>query len=173
MIELKKGVIQFIAFGLVGLSNTIVSQVVYMFCIALDCHYIIASIAGFILSVLNAFFWQNRFVFKQDSNVPTRVWWKVLLKTYISYAFTGLFLGNLLLVIWLDIIHIEKYTQPLTNVINDIGIRVENIVVANDIAPMLNMIITIPLNYIINKFWAYRQKEFEPNKTERKGKWKS
>ncbi len=165
---MKKSVRQFIAFGLVGLSNTIVSQVVYMIGIGLGFHYIIASIVSYIISVFNAFFWQNRFVFKQDSDAPARVWWKVLLKTYISYAFTGLFLGNLLLVLWLDIIHIEQYTQPLTDIINEIGIKADNIIVAKDVAPFLGMFITIPLNFIINKFWAYKQKKSASTGSERK-----
>ena len=27
------------------------------------------------------------------------------------------------------------------------------------LAPILNMFITIPINFVINKFWAYRQKD--------------
>lgn len=154
----KKGILQFIVFGIVGVSNTIVSQAVFMACIALDWHYIPANAAAFILSVLNAYFWQNRFVFKEDKALEKRVWWKVLLKTYISYAFTGLLLNSLLLILWIDVVRIERFTPPLTELVNGIGIGIGNKDLAADLCPLLNAVINIPLNFFINKFWAYRQK---------------
>ena len=147
----KKGLAafwQFIKFGLVGVSNTVVSYVTY----SLVYYWIlgsapmvdgirvqIANVAGFVISVLNAYIWQSKFVFKEQEDGEHRVWWKVLIKTYISYAFSGLLLTSLLLAFWLDILHIEQY-------------------VAVSLAPFLNMVVTIPINFCINKFWAYRQK---------------
>ena len=153
-----KSIAQFIKFGIVGLSNTLISQIVYMVLIALGAHYIAASVAAFIISVLNAFFWQNKYVFKADENKEQRVWWKVLLKTYAAYAFTGLLLNNLLLIMWIDIIKIEQFTQPLTDFVNGLGINISNTDLAVDLAPILNIVVNVPINFVINKFWAYRQK---------------
>lgn len=153
-----KALIQFIKFGIVGLTNTLISQVIYMFVVWLGGHYLVASIIAFVISVLNAFFWQNKVVFKEDEEKEHRVWWKVLLKTYAAYAFTGLLLNNLLLVMWIDLIKIEQFTPPLTELINGWGIGIENHDLAVDLAPILNIFVNVPINFVINKFWAYRQK---------------
>ncbi len=150
---------QFIKFGLVGLSNTLISQIVYMATVALGAHYIVASVIAFVISVLNAFFWQNKFVFKQEPDKKQRVWWKVLLKTYAAYAFTGLILNNLLLIMWIDIMKIARFTPKITEIVNNFGVAIDNDELAIDIAPILNIVINIPINFVINKFWAYRQKK--------------
>lgn len=162
-----RSLVQFIKFGIVGLSNTLISQLIYMICVALGAHYLAASIIAFIISVLNAFFWQNKFVFKEDENGEKRVWWKVLLKTYAAYAFTGLFLANVLLIFWIEIIRIEEYTVPLTDLLNNLGISISNHDTAVDLAPILNIFVNIPINFLINKFWAYKQKT-KPNETDNK-----
>ncbi len=157
----KKGLWQFIKFGLVGVSNTLVSQVIYMICTKIfgPRYYLLASIIAFLLSVLHAFYWQNRFVFKEDENAEKRVWWQVLIKTYCAYAFTGLFLNNVLLTVWIELVKIENYTYPLTELLNARGIGISNKELAVDIAPLLNIVINVPLNFVINKFWAYSQKK--------------
>ncbi len=153
-----KSLVQFIKFGIVGISNTLISQLIYMFFVWLGAHYLVASVIGFIVSVLNAFFWQNRVVFKEDKDKEHRVWWQVLLKTYAAYAFTGLLLNNLLLIMWIDLIKIEQFTPPLTGFINGLGINIYNYDLAVDLAPILNIFVNVPINFVINKFWAYRQK---------------
>ena len=107
MSEKNKALInQIIRFGLVGISNTIVSYVIYAVAFALTDNYFLANVLSWLLSVLHAYIWQNVFVFKEDKNAQKRVWWKVLLKTYAAYAFTGLLLNNLLLWLWVDVIDI-------------------------------------------------------------------
>lgn len=155
----KKTLLQFASFLVVGASNTIVSQIVYMICIYIGFHYVAANAAAFVLSVLNAYFWQNKFVFKEDESQKKRVWWKVLLKTYISYAFTGLFLNTVLLALWIDIVKIERFTGPLTQLVSQAGFDIDNRRLAEIISPLINIVINLPLNFIINKFWAYRQKK--------------
>lgn len=91
--------IQFIKFGLVGVSNTIVSGVIYFLLntVILPGVWIVASVVSWVISVLWAYFMQNIFVFKEDKNKEHRVWWQTLIKTYMTYAFTGLILNNILL----------------------------------------------------------------------------
>ncbi|OYP50573.1 polysaccharide biosynthesis protein GtrA, partial [Lachnotalea glycerini] len=48
-------------------------------------------------------------------------------------AITGLILANILLIIWVDVLHIPKLFGPI-----------------------INLIITIPLNFMINKLWAFK-----------------
>lgn len=151
---------QLIKFGLVGVSNTVVSYVVYSVCYyVLHTNVHVANVAGFIISVLNAYFWQSRFVFRETDDGEHRVWWQVLVKTYVSYAFSGLFLTEVLLILWLNIIHLGQYLGGISDWLAGFGLSFEPNDLAVSLAPFLNMIITIPINFCINKFWAYRQKK--------------
>lgn len=166
----KKGlaaVWQFIKFGLVGVSNTVVSYVTYSLTyywilgtstMSDDIKVQIANVVGFVISVLNAYIWQSKFVFKEQEDGEHRVWWKVLIKTYISYAFSGLFLTAVLLALWLKVVHIEQYLGGVAQWLTVFGLQLSATDAAVSLAPFLNMVVTIPINFCINKFWAYRQK---------------
>lgn len=157
--KLSGGLWQFIKFGLVGVMNTIVSYTVYSVCYyAFHTSVHVANIMGFIISVFTAFLLQSRFVFKESADGEHRVWWKVLIKTYVSYAFTGLFLTEILLILWLDVLNIGQYLSPVTEWLARFGMNFTPKDLAVSIAPFLNMALTIPINFCVNKFWAYRQK---------------
>ena len=128
--------IQFIKFGLVGVSNTIVSGVIYFLLntVILPGVWIVASVVSWVISVLWAYFMQNIFVFKEDKNKEHRVWWQTLIKTYMTYAIISFFAR----------IHIGFLGDAAT--------------FSSNMGWFINMIISIPLNFLINKFWAYRQK---------------
>ncbi|MEY8326733.1 GtrA family protein [Lachnospiraceae bacterium 54-11] len=121
---------QFIKFGMVGVSNTIISYIVYMILITFGAHYLIGSIVGFVASVINAYYWNNKYVFSGES----QLWWKVLIKLFLTYAGTGLVLHNILLIFWTDVLRIEKIWGPV-----------------------INLFITVPINYLGNKYWAFRK----------------
>lgn len=127
------GFMQFVRFGIVGLSNTIISYVSYLVFIFIGCHYLVASILSFIVSVTNSYYWNNKYVFKEEEG-EKRSWWQTYIKTFMAYASTGLILNNVLLILWVDVLHISKI-----------------------IAPLINLVVTIPLNYVINKYWAFRK----------------
>lgn len=147
---------QFIKFGVVGVSNTIISWVTYALCIRLGSHWFIASVVSFLVSVLNAFYWNNKYVFQGEED---RVWWKALLRTYVAYGATGLILNNVLLFMWLEILHIEVVLEPVWQWLYNMGIHFESADSFTEyIAPVFNYVITIPLNFILNKFWAYGDK---------------
>jgi len=124
--------IQFFKFGVVGFSSTAISYGIYSLIVYLGFHYIIASVISFFISVLNSFFWNNKYTFKKDTGQKRSIL-QSLVKTYISYAFTGLVVANILTIIFIEIFHISKY-----------------------IAPLLVLVITIPLNFVINRQWAFR-----------------
>ncbi len=133
---------QFIRFGIVGLSNTIISYLIYIVCLKLferfglflKADYVISSVIAFLLSVLWSFYWNNKYTFKKE-NGEYRSVWKALFKTYLSYALTGLILNNIFLYIWVEMLDISK-----------------------SIAPIINLIVTVPLNFILNKYWAFRKR---------------
>lgn len=128
---LKSTVVQFVKFGLVGVSNTLVSWAVYYFFLWIDEDlYVVGSIVGTVVSIANAFYWNDRFVFRTDRN-DWRSRLRRLGKTYISYGGTSL-LGIFLL--WLEVTRFG---------------------VSKAVAPAVNLFITIPLNFLINKFWTF------------------
>ena len=149
---------QFIRFGLVGISNTAVSYLVYALTFRLTDNYFLANVLSWLISVLNAYLWQNIFVFREDINAQKRVWWKVLLKTYMAYAFTGLFLNNVLLWLWVDIIDISRFAGSILSILKECGVSMTGREFAGYAGPLLNMVVVIPINFVMNKFWAYRQK---------------
>lgn len=154
--------IQFIKFGLVGVSNTIVSGVIYFLLntVILPGVWIVASVVSWVISVLWAYFMQNIFVFKEDKNKEHRVWWQTLIKTYMTYAFTGLILNNILLFLWVNVIDIAQYSGVIISFFAriHIGFLGDAATFSSNMGWFINMIISIPLNFLINKFWAYRQK---------------
>ena len=127
----KDIILQFVKFGLVGVSNTLVAWACYYFFLWLDEDlYMIGSVVGTVVSIANAFFWNDKYVFKSDNN-DWRSKLKRLGKTYVSYGGTSL-LGILLL--WIEV----RFWG-----------------ISKAIAPPLNLIITIPLNFLLNKFWTF------------------
>ncbi|MBO5372522.1 MAG: GtrA family protein [Lachnospiraceae bacterium] len=138
--EIEKNFLQFVRFGVVGVSNTIVSYVILTVSrLALESAgfinyaYIVANCIAFVLGVAWSFFWNDRYVFTVKEG-EQRSMLKALVKTYISYSFTGLFLSNILLLLWIEVFHMSKF-----------------------VAPLVNSLIGLPINFLINKFWSFRK----------------
>lgn len=128
----KKSLIQFIKFGIVGISNTILGLSIYYLFIWINKDlYQVGNVVGWLISVAWSCYWNNKFVFTQGKNG-----WKLLLKrlgkSYISYG-VSLLLSIILLYI-----------------------QIETLKWSERIAPLVNLLITIPLNFIMNKFWTFR-----------------
>lgn len=138
--ERIKPYVQFIKFGLVGMSNTAVFYFLYTVIVFLlrglawKQDYILANVVAFTISIFWSFYWNNRFVFKKAENSRRNVW-KALGKCFLSYGFTGYILENLLSFLWIEKLGISKY-----------------------IAPLLNLVFTVPVNFLLNKLWAFRDK---------------
>ncbi len=141
--SVHKSLMQFVKFGIVGVSNTVISYLLYTFALLAmrqfglfsSIDYLIATVIAFVLSVLWSFYWNNKMVFVMEEG-QSRNLWKALIKTYISYSFTGLFLNSVLMVLWVQVFHISEF-----------------------IAPIINLLISVPVNFIINKFWAFKTEE--------------
>ena len=140
-----QALIQFVKFGMVGLSNTIISYSVYAALTYIGVYYVAANVIAFVVSVLNSFFWNNKYVFKKTDTEKRNPWW-TLAKTFLAYGGTGLLLANALLVLFVEKMGISKY-----------------------IAPILTLVLTIPLNFIINKFWSFRTKKIKSSELETEG----
>ena len=86
------------------------------------------------------------------------MWWRVLFKVFATNSFTGLLLTSLLLKFWLDIAGLPKGMEPASAALAQSGLEISARKLAEYVAPVINLCITTPLNFIINKFWTYRQK---------------
>ena len=131
----KRGILQFIKFGIVGLSNTVIGYVVYSICIFGGMHYIVANLVGFTVSVINAFYWSNKYVFKKGAN-ENRKKIPAFIKTVLAYASTGIVLNSLLLYLFIEKFRMSEY-----------------------IAPIVILLITVPSNFVLNKYWSFKTKK--------------
>ncbi len=131
---------QFIKFSLIGLSNTILSYLLYILFLYIfenrgvfpRYDYLVSSVVTFCICTIWSFYWNNRFTFKRKEG-KSRNLWNAFFRTAISYSFTGLFLQNLLLYLFVEMAGIAK-----------------------EIVPFFNLIITVPLNFLMNKYWAFK-----------------
>lgn len=131
-------VVQFLKFGIVGVSNTAISYVLNIIVLKIlepfnvNWDYVAGNCVAFLLSVLWSFYWNSHFVFRKEQCSQSVVL-RRLLRTYIAYGLTGIVLNNVLSWLWISRIGISKY-----------------------LAPLINLAISVPLNYLMNKFWAFR-----------------
>lgn len=125
-----KFVWQFVKFGLVGVSNTLISLAVYYAVVLLFGveQYILANTLGFVISVINAYIWNSKFVFQKED----RKHGKSFIKVFVSYGSTFLLGTGFLFVL----VHYWNVSEM--------------------IAPIINLLLTIPLNFLLNKFWAFK-----------------
>lgn len=134
---------QFIKFGMVGLSNTVVHFGIYILVLRLmkrhemflSYDYIISSVTAFIVSVCWSFYWNFRYTFRDifEQNVSV---WKMLAKSFVCYSITGLFISNVLLYVWINKFNISK-----------------------ELAPAVNLFLTVPFNFIVHKCWVIRERK--------------
>lgn len=123
---------QFIKFCIVGVSNTLISLLVYYVVIWLNVDmYLLGNVLGWIISVLNAFYWSRKYVFDSKTTELKDIL-KELIKMYISYGSTFV-LSTVMLYIEVELFKMSAI-----------------------ICPIMNVIITIPINFILNKFWTFK-----------------
>lgn len=128
---MHKNILQFTKFGFVGASNTIISLGIYYALIYVNINYIIANTVGYIISSIWGYILNKRWVFKESTEKTT----KSLIKYYAVYISS--FLINILcMYLWVQILKLSDI-----------------------IAPILTICITIPYNFILNKVWAFENKE--------------
>ena len=126
---------QFAKFAIVGLSNTLISLAVYEILIHLGMHYIPADGIGLVVSVVNAYYWNNRVVFGDGEKKPFSQHVRGYFKSLASYGGTFV-LNALLLTLWVEVVGIPAW-----------------------LAPFVNMAITIPINFWVNKYWTFGKKK--------------
>ena len=133
---------QLLKFAAVGIGSGAVNFLVYnaVLFIFQYCHifagfdYMIALVAGFLLSVLWSFLLSRKYVFNTPESRAV-AWYEALLKMYIVYSITGIGLNSALSLLWVEVLGIPK---QIVTIINDI--------------------VGFPVTYLLNKYWSFREK---------------
>lgn len=129
---LRHILIQFCKFGLVGVVNNIISLAVYYVVIGIHYEwYLVGHVLGFLCSTLNAFLLNSRYVFVAASEKKKGA---QLGKTYVVYTVSLCISTALLYVL------------------------VQKMQVSQVIAPICALMITVPFNFLMNRFWIYQRK---------------
>ena len=123
----NNNIIQFIKFGLVGLSNTLLALLVYYVLVFFNINYMLANFFAWVISVYNAYYWNNRYVFQGNTSKVITI-----IQTYTSYGLSFV-LSSIILYI---LVEIGKISTAL--------------------APLFTLAVTIPINFLLNKYWAFR-----------------
>jgi len=127
--EGRESLKQFIQFCLVGVSNVFVMLVTaWAFFYFFNANVYVGNTAGFITSVLNAYFWNLLWVFKHQK-VDKK---QALMKFFAVYIFTYIF-SMFLSYIFVDLLGGDKY-----------------------LSPFVNTAITTPINFLLSKFWTFK-----------------
>lgn len=126
--------LQFIKFGMVGALNTVLSYLIsnagyYLF----HLHEQICNLIAFFITVFISYLLNSRFVFSQEER-DAQPWYRALAKVYVSYGFTELVLAGILLFVQERLLGVPHF-----------------------IATFINLCVTVPLNFLLNKFWAYKK----------------
>ena len=136
--------LQFIKFGIVGVSNTAISygtEMLFYYVILVNStmsrngKVMLTSAVAFIVSVTNSYFWNSRFVFKKGSEkkgVAGHL--KSDAKPVACYGVTGHLLAPAIKIL------LGSWGMPYWAAI------------------LMSLVVTIPLNFVLNKFWAFGEK---------------
>lgn len=126
--------LQFIKFALVGCFNFGLSYVIIVGADRVGLGYQVGNVLAYVITVFCAYLINGHLVFKKEEG-EERGFLKPLLKVYASYLFTSLILNGVLLQIQIGLLHIPV-----------------------EVAPIINLLITTPINFFLNKLWAFKGK---------------
>lgn len=124
---------QFVKFGIVGVINTSVSYGIYSALVYLGIYYVVSNVMAYIVGIIVSYLLNSKFVFKKSEG-ENRSIWQTFIKMCTSYAIVNLLLQSLLLALLVEKMELSKY-----------------------IAPLIILCITVPLNFVLNKFWTFKK----------------
>lgn len=131
--ELIGGMRQLFKFGLVGVLNNMISLIVYYTVIAINRDWYLGGNAlGFFISTLNAWYMNSHFVFL-SAKKGTRAKRTAFVRTYLTYM-VSLGIGTALLYIFVECLGVDER-----------------------LAPFGCLMLTVPFNFLMNKFWVYKR----------------
>ena len=123
---------QFIKFLLVGCSNTVVVLIVYYVVVWIGGtqYYLLGQTLGYGVGILNSYFWNSRYVFSRNERSTP----KTFVKMCICYGATYIIQISILYIL-VDILTFSEFLSPI-----------------------IAIIITTPINFILNRVFAFKEK---------------
>lgn len=116
-------------FGCVGALNAAISILIFNTIVGTwPEQYLLANAAAWFITVFIAYELNRRFVF----NSTKEGYFPALIKCYLAYL-GGLIVSSLLLIVWVEFFSIDK-----------------------TIAQLINIIIMVPANYLLGRFWTFK-----------------
>lgn len=94
----RRGIRQFIKFGIVGISSTVIDWGIYLIVTRIfGIYYLMAKILSFGVAVLNSYIWNRRWTFRSDDPQKLRQFIK-----FLTISIVGLVLNSTIMFIAVD-----------------------------------------------------------------------
>lgn len=140
--EIKKTSIQLIKYGLVGVSNSLITlAVIYVFNAIIGINILVADVIGYVAGIINSFVWNKQWVFKSHNH---------RIKREIGLFFFGFLICFALQ--WLALWVLVTFT-PIRD-ISAFGIKVPEF--GDYLAVCFGMVIYTLSNYLYNRFITFK-----------------
>lgn len=128
----RRGVRQFIKFGIVGASSTVIDwNIFYFFNYVFGIYYLTAKVLSFSVAVINSFIWNRRWTFRSIDPNSKKEFTKFLI-----VALVGLSLNALIMYLAVSIFHTRKI----------VGLACATGIVTS-------------WNFLINKFYTFKHSQ--------------
>ncbi|MDQ2686327.1 MAG: GtrA family protein [Armatimonadota bacterium] len=142
----RRGVRQFVKFGIVGTSSTIINFLVLNVMLNLTNHRFISAAVAFLVSVVNGYVWNKRWTFReaQAKAVHTQF------TQFLLVNLVGLCLD--LLIIWLLSPPVEHHL-----LVSYPGFSADKAFkLATNIAQLVATAVIVFWNFFANRFWTFK-----------------
>ena len=131
---------QFMKFAVVGVINTSIHTLIFNIASSFGLHYLISQTLGYFISSVNGFLMNYKLVFKAENADKGMVF-----RFYATYTMS--FIITLVMsYIYVDLLNLN----PTIDFFSIITVK---------ILPLLTLVVTVPFNFILNKYWVYKQEE--------------
>lgn len=120
--------ISFLKFGVVGVSNTLITIASFMLLVSLGVNYIGSNIASYSLGVINSYYWNKKWVFKHSS-LQKSIFLKFVIVNLITLG-----LNTLILYIAVQNFNMHPFAGQILSTIFGMGV-----------------------NYLLNKRWTFNK----------------
>jgi putative flippase GtrA len=127
VINIIKGKKEFIKFGIVGVSNTLITFVIYNILLKLGINYLLANVIGYICGMINGFIWSKNWVFRVSKESKMY---------FIKFALVNL-------------LSLAVSTGLLMVLVKQLSLN-------STIAQLITTCITVVINYLLNKIYTFK-----------------
>ncbi|MDO9152978.1 MAG: GtrA family protein [Paludibacter sp.] len=128
MVKINKSILQLIKFGIVGVSNTLLTAVViWLMLRKLNSSDYFANITGYVVGLMNSFIWNRKWTFESKAEISSTI-----IKFIVIFAVSYLLqLGALYLL--LNFTEIDSY-----------------------ICQLMSMVVYTGTNFLLNKYYTFK-----------------